>query len=222
MEDVHPQEPPWAHEITITERTTIETLLDLKAMRFCGPFLRGARTLSDAAGELGRPTSTTAYWIGKLERAGVIERLDPVRRNGMAMPRYRARARQLFVPFASIPPGLTTDVMEGGRRRILDQFLDGLDDVFTADRYSGIEFRASGARGVQIEVREPEPDREGMPWVDFWGELHLTREQARELSTDLRTVLGKYRTDGNGPHGYVVHVGVAPAPKRRRRSATHT
>lgn len=222
MEDDVSKEPPWRDELTITKRSTIETLLDLKAMRFCGPFLRGPRTLSEAAGELGRPTSTMAYWIGKLERAGVIERLDPVRRNGMAMPRYRALARQFFVPFASIPPGLTTEVMDSGRQRILDQFLDGLDDIFTADRYSGIQFRASGVRGVEIDVREPEPSRDGIPWVDFWGELHLTRDQARQLSTELREVLERYRLDDAGPHAYVAHVGVAPAPKRRRRSATHT
>ena len=212
---------PWPAEFTVRDGHAVRTLLHLKAVRMLGPFLHGPHTLSQAAAELEAPTSTTAYWIRKLESVGLLVRLEPERRGGMPMPRYRSAGRVLFLPFASVPPGLDSDLLDGGRRKILDRFLDGVDAVLAEAGHTGLQFTASGPVGVEVDVREGLGSTRTPPWTDFWGTFTLTRAQATDLAAELRELVARYRNleRPTGTGEYLVHAGMVPAPRRRRRSA---
>lgn len=223
MEDHLSQEvsdlPEWPAEHVVRGLRAVDTLLDLKSIRCLGPFLRGPRTLSQAAVELDMSTSTLAYRIKKLEDAGLITRVSPRERAGMAMPRYRASGQLLFLPFSEVPAGMTSDVLDGGRKRLLDRFLDGLDEVLQHAGHSGLQFTASGESGVEVDLREPADIRTLPPWTDFWGSIHMTKEQAYEFAEELKQLVERYRDLPATRGEYIVHIGLAPSPKRRTRSA---
>lgn len=209
----------WPAEYVVRGLRAVDTLLDLKSIRCLGPFLRGPRTLSQAAGELDMSTSTLAYWIKKLEGAGLISRMAPRERAGMPMPRYRAAGQLLFLPFSEVPAGMTSELLDGGRKRLLDRFLDGLDEVLHEAGHSGLQFSASGDSGVEINLREPSDVRTLPPWTDFWGSMHMTREQAYAFADELKQLVERYRSLPPTRSEYIVHIGLAPMPKRRFRSA---
>ena len=111
--DLSQEDRPWPSEHVVRGPRAVDTLLDLKSIRCIGPFLHGACTLSEAAAILDLSTSTVAYWIRKLEGAGLITRTTPRQRAGMAMPRYRAAGQVLFLPFSEVPPGMTSELLDG-------------------------------------------------------------------------------------------------------------
>src|SRR4051812_7546951 len=92
---------PWPDRAAITDPAAVMTLTSLRAFKYLSPFLNGAHTLSSAAAALECATSTVAYWIPRFVRVGLLVHLGDQTRAGMAMPLYRAPARQLVVPFRS-------------------------------------------------------------------------------------------------------------------------
>ncbi len=203
----------------VTSPAAIELLTNLKALRHLLPFTAQAHTLTSAAVALGRPVTTVAYWLPQFLDAGLLEHLGDERRAGKAMPRYRAIAREIAVPFAAIPFDRRVALLDGGRTRLLRRFLDGIDEAMAgSDTFSlGFSGRADGSMAIaMIEERELVE----RPYTDGWWSLHLDETSAVALARELEALMEKYGTeDGPGTKRYVTHIGLAPDPRFRWRSA---
>jgi hypothetical protein len=209
----------WPDRLVVRAPGAVQLLTDLKAIRYLAPFLRQPHTLSSAAEVLEKPTSTIAYWIPRFVREGLLVELSPTTRAGMAMRRYRASALQLVVPLDAIPLDRRVALLDEGRHRTLRRFLDGLDEAMVAAHVGGLVFQAHGddaPTGISITV----DDQPETPHIyDSWLLAPLTTEQAEQLAGEMAALVEKYANGTKGrPH--IFHLGFAPEPRHRWRSAT--
>jgi hypothetical protein len=159
-----------------------------------------------------------AYWIPRLLRHGLIVHLGDELRAGAPMPVYRAPGQRLTVPFAKLPFDRRVALLDEGRMRVLHRFLDGVDEQMARTDDFSIEFGPSGDRGTSIQMLERPDQRQARDFTDAWMMFSLAEDDARELSRELEELLVKYAAK-SGPKTYIVHAGVAMAPRHPWRSA---
>ena len=213
---------PWPAQREISDPAAVDLLADLRALRYLTPFLGAAHTLTSAAQALDRSTSTLAYWIPRFVRVGLLVHLGDVRRNGMAMPRYRAPADQLVVPFKSVPFDRRVALLDGGRMRILRRFLDGLDEAIERDEAFALGFSSEAPHRFAIEMVESPAHRADRPYTDGWLTMALTTDDARAFSHELGELLDRFKERSSGRRAgtrrHIIHVGIAPDARVRWRS----
>ena len=208
----------WPERAEIVAPDAIALLADVRGLRMLTPFLRQTHTLTSAARVLGRPASSLAHWVPRFVEAGLLERRGTQRRAGAAMPRYRAVARKLVIPFELIPFDTRVRLLDDARLRILRRFMDGMDEALTASRSFGLSFAAFGDEGSVVDLEEPTAERARRSFTDGWRTIELTEDDALELSRELEALVARY-AERNGPTTYLLHAGVAPDPSFPWRSA---
>lgn len=206
----------WPEHFEITSLGAIEMLASLRTLRFLNPFMLDAQTQTSAAQVIGRPPSSMAYWVPRFLEAGLIIHIGDIARAGRPMPVYRAPGRQLTVPFSRLPFDQRVALLDDGRTRVLNRFLDGLDEAIAESEDFSLAFSPSGPTGYSLQMVE-KPDPNPRHFTDGWMSLELTREDALDLSAEMEALVKKYSGRG-GPKKYVAHAGVAPAAKHPWRS----
>jgi hypothetical protein len=199
----------WPDHFEITDPQAIELLTTMRALRYLNPFMRDAHTLTSAAAAVHRPASSVAYWVPRFVRVGLIVHLGDEARAGAAMPVYRAPGRRLTVPFA---------LLDDGRKRVLDRFLDGIDEQMAQTDEFALEFGPSGETGTSIQMLERPGQRRDRGFTDAWMMFDLTDADALQLSRDMEELMERYAAK-TGPNRYVVHGGVAKTARHPWRSA---
>jgi hypothetical protein len=208
----------WPERADITRPDAIALLTDLRGLRMLSPFLARTHTLTSAARALGRSPSTLAHWVPRFVEAGLLERHGEIQRAGAPMPRYRAPARLLVVPFGLIPFDARVSLLDEGRLAVLRSFFDGLDESLAESPDTGLSFAAFGDSGSVIDLVEPDADRGRRSYTDGWVTLDLDPDDALALAQELEALLRRYSTR-NGRRRFVAHAGIAPEPRFRWRSA---
>lgn len=211
-------EPRWPERCTITDAAAIALLVNIRAIRYLGPFLRRSHTLTSAAQSIHCSPSTMAYWLPRFVATGLVDHLRDQSRAGLRMPVYRAPARQLAVQYRDVPIDARVRLVDKGRMRVLNRFLDGLDESTATAGTAMLGFAAKDREGFSIDMIETEEDLSVRHFTDGWMAMRLTEEDARELSVALEALLQRY-VDRIGPRRYIVHAGLAPDPRVRWRSA---
>ena len=207
----------WPETRDVTAPDTIDLLTDLRALRYLRPFLRDEHTLTSAATSIGRAPSTLAYWIPRFLRADLLQRIGTTSRAGMAMPRYRATAKQFTVRLAAIPLDRRIALLDEGRLRVMRHFLDGMDEALQTVSDVSLGFSCADDGGTAIRMIEPQPVRVHT-FTDGWITLRLSDQEAVAFADELEALSTKYggRTSGRA---YIAHIGLAPEPRFRWRSA---
>lgn len=209
---------PWPDQVEITDPEAIDLLTNVRALRFLNPFMRDAHTLTSAAAAVQRPATSVAYWVPRLLRHRLIVHLGDEARAGAPMPVYRAAGRQLSVPLAKLPFDRRVALLDDGRRRVLNRFLDGIDEQMARSNDFSLVFAPSGESGASIQMQERQ-DRQGAhDFTDAWTVFDLTKADALQLGRDMDNLLDRYATK-TGPTKYIVHAGIAATPKHAWRSA---
>ena len=208
----------WPDHFEITDPQAIELLTTMRALRYLNPFMRDAHTLTSAAAAVHRPASSVAYWVPRFVRVGLIVHLGDEARAGAAMPVYRAPGRHLTVPFALLPFDRRVALLDDGRKRVLDRFLDGIDEQMARSDEFSLEFGPSGETGASIQMLERPGQRRDRGFTDAWMMFNLTEADALQLSREMEDLMERYAAK-TGPKRYVVHGGVAATPRHPWRSA---
>lgn len=208
----------WPERAEVVAPDAIVLLADVRGLRMLTPFLRQTHTLTSAARVLGRPASSLAHWVPRFVEAGLLERRGTQRRAGAAMPRYRAVARKLVIPFELIPFDTRIRLLDDARLRILRRFMDGMDEALAASRSFGLSFAAFGDEGSVVDLEESTAERARRSFTDGWRTIELTEDDALELSRELEALVTRY-AERSGPTTYLLHAGVAPDPSFPWRSA---
>jgi DNA-binding Lrp family transcriptional regulator len=187
-------------------------LLSSKAQAVLRPFLTSNLTVGEAAKEIGLPINSVAYWVGKLFKHGILERVKTT-----PYPRYRATADAFFVPFSLAGKESFKAVYASIQAPILELFHDSIASVmndsdgdwgvcissFENDLLLTITDEARG--GITLNSRQPDTPAT----VNLWGFLHLDFEDAKSMQHELIEVYQKY-LQKSGAQQYLLRLGNVP------------
>jgi transposase len=163
-------------------------LVDSRRNRFLWPFLGRASGVGDAAAALGVGKSLVSYWVGRLQKVGLLR---PVSGGGRKQL-YRAPADGFVVALQDVPLE-SVDAILGAQ---LDPFYARLKRALlrAAHRYAQ-DWRFS-LRRVPLGVAEELAPREGTlveaQIVNMRAALHLSAGEAAALRVELRGLIDRY------------------------------
>jgi hypothetical protein len=207
----------WKSIAVITSPKSVDLLTNRSALPVLEVFLQSEHTLSSAAKQLNRTPSSVAYWIPKLLKAGLIQQIDAIERAGMAMPVYRAIAKEFRVRYALLPVDRRIALFDGARMELLRLYLDGIDEAMQRHSACSVAFSAPKERRLTIQAVFDDA-REPRPFAEQWFVLKLSPEDAVEFKERLHALTAEFDSRG-GKKTFVGHIGFVAKPKVRWRSA---
>lgn len=214
------EQEPW---ITVRDQAIADLLVSPTTYRYLVPFLRTARTLAEAAERVGVRPTALHYHVRRFERAGLLEEVDSVATGGRPGRRYRAPARNFFIPLAST----SIETIETALYRIQEPLLR--ETIRQRVREAA---RFNDALGLGLTLSEEGSDIYLMPegdtsWQnlarftfdDFpvlfskFMDIPLDLDEAKELQRELIALYERTwaRAVGrNAPRRYLVHRSIVP------------
>ena len=221
MEDTSLNKPT-DETVVVTNSEAARVLADPTERRFLNPFMRGERTLSEAAAEVGLKLNAMHYRVQKLLALGLIEVAREEPRKGRAVKVYWASAEAFFAPFEVTPyaslEALITEMLHASS----EHFIRNLAQTFLnrADSW-GVLLAKEGGSGVArlAPSHKPEAERPGASILDpdfpaVWvtnGFTALTFEEAKAFQRELSELLGRYsRPESSSEQRYYFTLGLTP------------
>ncbi|SMB86025.1 hypothetical protein [Deinococcus hopiensis] len=90
---------PDSGSLTVQTAAAADALLDLRTARILAVFWQEARTVTEAARQLGQDPEELRYRVRRLTALGLLQHTETQARKGRPMKRYRVVAQAYFVPF---------------------------------------------------------------------------------------------------------------------------
>ena len=187
-------------------------LLSSKAQTVLRPFLNAESTIGEAAKIINLPINTTAYWVGKLLKAQILEIVE-----NTPLVSYRAVANAFFVPFSlagkesieSLYASIQAPVLELFHASISDVMNDSEGDwgvcISTHEQNLILTIVDEARGGISLNSRRPDTPAT----VNLWGFLHLDFEDAKAMQNELIEVYQKYLKK-SGAQRYLLRLGNVP------------
>lgn len=173
--------------------------VQMTSVRHLIPFMVREASLAEAARAIHISKSHMSYWLRKMLRLGVLERVRIEKRGRHNVPLYRATAEVFTVPLERVPVESDEEILtlnsrdfeKLARRSIVRSTSNndrGWNLCFTyTDQFP--QLRMLPPRGVNTEPNH----------LDKWGCLALTEAQARALQGEIMGLLERYT--GQEPPG---------------------
>lgn len=207
-------------------------LVEADLRGYVTPFLGAATSVADAARQLGCEFDTVYYRVRRMHSLGIVRVTDQRARAGRAIKHYTTPAEGLFIPFSATPAATLEELLLAGNARLDDQLVHGLVDATweMIDDPQGWGFRLF--RGEHRRVHfdyapEGAPDdfdlhrfvlHPGAPaLLSAWTTLHLRRDDAKALQTELYELLQRYLALADASEkptdAYLTRIAMAPLPR---------
>ena len=207
----------------VRDPAAVTYVLDPERARFLQPFMRGERSTSQAAAEVGLSVKDMAYRVRRMLELGLltIARVEP--RTGRPI-RYLRAAPAYFLPFADMPDADLVESVESLLRETRRQLVQGLVQALgeTERDLHRWGWRLEPCAEERLSVRPsvgPDDERplsrhllDGASPAVYLADLMLwlNHADAKRLQRDLAELLTRY--DGReGPDRYVVSIGLTPS-----------
>lgn len=209
--------------IRVEDRSIADLLVSPTTYRYLTPFLRTARTLTEAAQLIGVKATALHYHVQRFLTAGLLEEIDTVSTGGRPARRYRAGAQNFFIPLAST----SLETIETALYRIQEPLLR---ETIRQRVREAARFNAD--LGMGLTLSEVGSDIYLMPEGDSsWQELsrfklddfpvvfskfmdiRLEPAEAKQLQRDLIDLYERAwagAIDKRGPQGYLVYLAIVP------------
>lgn len=209
--------------ITVEDQTIADLLVSPTTYHYLTPFLRTARTLSEAAERVGVKATALHYHVRRFLKAGLLEEVDTVRTRGRPSRRYRAQARNFFIPLAST----SLETIETALYRIQEPLLR--ETIRQRVRETA---HFNDALGMGLTLTEEGSDIYLMPegdssWRDLarfklddfpvlfskFMDISLEPAEAKELQRELIDLFERTWAKAvgkSGPRRYLVHLAIVP------------
>ena len=207
-------------------------LVEADLRGYVTPFLGAATSVSDAARQLGSDLDTVYYRVRRMHSLGIVRVSDQRARAGRPIKHYATPAEGLFIPFSATPAATLEELILAGNARLDDQLVRGLVDatwemIDDPQRWGFRLFRDEHGRVHFDYAPEGAPDDfdlhrfmldAGAPaLLSAWTTLHLRRDDAKALQTELYELLQRYLAlaDATEEHTHAYLTRIAMTPLRR-------
>ncbi|RIH85680.1 hypothetical protein Mterra_01635 [Calidithermus terrae] len=163
------------------------------SVRHLYPFMGREASLAEAARAVGISKSHMSYWLQKMLRLGLVEKVRVEKRGKHDVPLYRASAEVFTIPLERVPVGSDEEILILNSR-----------DFERIERRSIVRLTSNNAGGwcirfSQGDERTPRLElfpRSGQPVeprvLNKWGCLSLTEPQAKALRAEIAELLERY------------------------------
>ena len=209
-----------------------QVITDPQARRFLEPFVAQEQTVSAVAAELGVHMSSVLYRVRQFVRLGLLQETRAEPRKGRPVRYYRSVADGFYAPFAATPlvtqETLSPHTFGAFQQRLNESVGQAWLAAAGEQQTLGVHlFRnESGTLGQNVvpdpDLEQPtrffgqllEPDAPAV-W-DTWGNLELSKEDAKALQREIASLLGRYypKVKETGGDTYIVRLAMAPQHKR--------
>lgn len=164
--------------LVIDDEKIADTLTDPDKYAYLVPFMRGERTLTEAAHDLGMKPNALFYQVKRLEKMGLIYVVRTQKRKGRASKIYRASAKRFIIPYHST----SAESMEAIMYRIRKPA-----DKKLVERYLSIMQSHTETFGLWLSLAED--NLLEMVYAPLVSDQWLTNEQLQAL--DFPAVFSK-------------------------------
>ncbi|WP_135257610.1 hypothetical protein [Thermus caldilimi] len=182
------------------------------------PFMKGPASVKNLALAQGLSLQQAHYRVGLFLRAGLLVSAGTLRRRGRPVRLYRAVDTDFRIPRKLVPERILR-ALEGARSwqeewaKALEAHDPGYGAVLRVflNEEGLLEFGGEGEPDILAESFPP--------FVNLWSAgLHLSREEAKAFQRELLALYHRYAPlssarQAEGQPRYLVHLGLAPAPK---------
>jgi DNA-binding Lrp family transcriptional regulator len=208
----------------ITDPEAAGFLLDGEKQVWIEPFMRGERTVTEAAEAQGLPVEKMYQHLQSLVRVGLVQDVGtrPNPRGGRAMRLYRAAADSFFVP-------VEVDLEVRAGRRNIERFAARIYEHYLAAVMEEYRPREAGffvfpqfwtTRQDRLFLLQRLSDGTPLmpssgPLQGTWqyGEVSLSVEEAREFREEMNAVLRRFMTPERSEGGQKYYYLVAFSPE---------
>lgn len=198
-------------------------LLDADRLRFLHPFMRGERSTSEAASEVGVSVKDMAYRVKRMRELGLLELTREQKRAGRPVRYYRA-PDAFYIPFAVLPQAeleeSVASLLHSSQQRLIAGLVHALVDRELQLHRWGWRLELDAEQRVSIRPSDEADGEEPL----FQRLLHddapavyvanlplwLDHGDAKSLQRELVELVRRY--DGrNGTTSYMFTLGLTPS-----------
>lgn len=189
--------PPWqpAAELEITDQAAVEILWHIEKRVNLQPFLGRSADLATAAHELNISKTAMSYWIGRLTDVGLIRLVQVEKRGRHRVRHFRCVADRLRVRLHEAPLSSYEGVLDDFTQRWQIQARAEMARSL-AKQAPDLELSISnrGATAGLFTTILPRPGCKPPPddFIQYWGRLWLTDEEATRLADELNALYDRY------------------------------
>ncbi len=206
---------------TITDPAQAKALTDVKLIGFVQAFIGQERNVSEVADLWQTRVDAAYYRVRQLERLGLIEVSNRVKRAGRDLKLYRAVTDNFFIPLGIIPEATLEAFLEATSQHFQTLMLRSQARAIHVSFRQGqlgdwgirIGQDAAGRSMVQLADRagnDPDLDDPTFPLiVAAWPQLRLDFDDARAIRNELFALFQKFQNRG-GAKKYLFHFAIAP------------
>ncbi|GHF41760.1 hypothetical protein HNQ07_001430 [Deinococcus metalli] len=202
----------------VTDPASVKLFLDSAMMGTLEHLMLGEHSASSLARTLHAPLNAVHHRVRRLVAAGLAAETRTEPRRGRPIRYYRATSDAYLVPYDATPLTSVEDLVglheTGFARRFLSAVVAAGRTLVVNERDIGLRvFRDGSTVSVDITPRAGEFTLDEFLAPDSpvlllnWGELRLTREDAKAMQRELHTLHARYAAR-SGPERYLFRLGL--------------
>jgi predicted transcriptional regulator len=194
----------------------VKALFDNKQRTLLSPFFNEALSITEAANRSAALPSTMLQFVRRMNKLGILQFVDEVRRSGKKVRRYTTTAQEFFVPIDAAEEVLLTP-----ERKFQQLYNEALLTEVVNHHYN-VEPVGAIVRCLPNGVVEMNgalgdgdwiPGRNGPRIVFEWTMLRLDEADARAFQAELVSLTQRYRTLPYGDRPFYFGLHFAPVPE---------
>ncbi|THF85088.1 hypothetical protein E7T09_18840 [Deinococcus sp. KSM4-11] len=206
---------PWQR---VTDPAAVKLFMEASMMVTLEHLMLGEHSASHLARLLHAPLNAVHHRLRRLVAAGLAYESRVEARRGRPIRHYRATSDAYLVPYDATPLTSVEDLVglheTGFARRFLHAVVEAGRSLVVNERDIGLRvFRDGDAVSVDITPRAGEFTLDEFLAPDSpvlllnWGELRLTREDAKAMQRELHALHARYAAR-HGPERYLFRLGL--------------
>lgn len=206
---------PWQR---VTDPTGVKLFMDSATLTTLEHLMLAEHSVAQLARTLGSPLNAVHHRVRRLVTAGLAHETRTEPRHGRPIRHYRATSSAYLVPYDATPLTTVEDLIglheTGFARHFLSAVVHAGRSLVVNERDIGLRvYRDGDAVRVDITPRAGEFTLDEFLHPDSpvlllnWGELHLTRQDAKAMQLELHALHARY-AGRQGPERYLFRLGL--------------